>query len=355
MNVRHLVLGTVSVPLLALSPTREELRFSPASDTEVTKTFVIHGNWSSDEVTLDVSDGRDADIMIEAEWTRSVEVTDTYVSASEGRPTELRRTFEEIGDELQYELEVEADGFEFSEAPSGERTSELTGEIVSFTWDDEDESYRVAFVDEDADEDLLENLVEDMDLRALLPEDEVAEGDRWEPDAAAVAALFLPGGDLSFETDVASDGTPPEILIAGLAPALLTDLDLLIGTLDDGEVKAVYSGTREEDGERLAVIELEVEFETSRDVSEVMQAMLEPLSEELPGIELERADLEFTFEGEGRLLWNLSAGHVHSFELEGDATATLERTVSLDMGGEVVEIMTLIDLSGELQLRVSAE
>ena len=40
-------------------------------------------------------------------------------------------------------------------------------------------------------------------------------------------------------------------------------------------------------------------------------------------MEYNSADMEFELEGEGTLLWNLVGGHLHSFELTGEAVGLI--------------------------------
>ena len=68
----------------------------------------------------------------------------------------------------------------------------------SSTWDDEEQTYYSEFDGDDADESLLEGLLEDIDLRAFLPTEEVDVDDEWEVDTSTLGPVLLPGGALGF-------------------------------------------------------------------------------------------------------------------------------------------------------------
>ena len=66
---------------------------------------------------------------------------------------------------------------------------------------------------------LLTNLDEDMDLRALLPAKEVAKGDAWDIDTKSLKSLLLPGGDLKLKPHEGAEevvGALVEVLAQGL-------------------------------------------------------------------------------------------------------------------------------------------
>ena len=175
-------------------------------------------------------------------------------------------------------------------------SSDLEGMTVVFTWDEDDESYGVAFdEDSDGDDELLEGLEENMDLRAFLPEDDVAEGDTWGVDANLMRHVIAPGGALKILPD---DLEGMGMGMGGSAPPnpgeFFEDFD--------GEITVKYLETREEDGARLAVLEISVDVSSAADMTDWMSEMI--ADAEMPEgmdveIDVSALDMEFEFEGTG--------------------------------------------------------
>ena len=105
--------------------------------------------------------------------SHTLEVSDRYEAVGEGRPTKLKRSFDKIGTSTHVSVSNPVIGDKETDIPA---TSELEGVTVLFSWNDSAGEYDVAFADgADGDEELLENLTEDLDLRGFLPDKEVSD------------------------------------------------------------------------------------------------------------------------------------------------------------------------------------
>ncbi|MEE8468435.1 MAG: hypothetical protein V3T22_08270, partial [Planctomycetota bacterium] len=254
-------------------PKVEKISFAPGEGTSLTKTFTNTMVFGLDDMSM-LMNGEEHPMMPEIEMdmevTSSTTITDEYVSMGRGRPQILRRTFDEIGTEMNLEMVIEAMGQSEEQNPSGAGTSPLEGETVVFTWDDEDEEYKVTFPeDAEGDEDLLANLIEDMDLRVLLPDGEVSEGDSWDIPLAGLVDVLAPGGDLKLDIDMdgagAGMGSPP--------PEMMSNMREMFGDMLEGSATATFSSTRDVDGTTVAVIDIEIDIDTARDMTEFLESV----------------------------------------------------------------------------------
>ena len=327
----------------------DTLRFAPADGAELTKVFTTTGKLEATEAEI-VVPGESGEVGVElaAEWERGLKLRDTYVACSDGRPTELRRAFEELSHEVQSALLVEVGGVVEVEDPAAATgESELEGTTVTFAWNPESGSYRKAFADGEGDAELLEGLAENTDLRGFLPRDEVSDGDRWDVEAEAVVALLRPGGDLSLAIE--SDGTAWEAPAAGIEAWFYTDLGDFVSSDAEVDATCTYEGRSQVDGRDHGVVAIEVELSCESDVRDGMQDAIDRIADMLPGaVEVTTADLTVTMEGEGELVWDLEAGHARSLTLELELTVEIERAIEVDAGGEFMEVTTDMTIEGEL-------
>lgn len=337
--------------LLAFALPADEVTFAPSEGTSITKTFTSESVFALDDMEMTMG-GQSPPGMPEMEMEMtlesSIQVTDEYASVDGGQVLELVRSFDTVGQEMSMEMSLEVAGESHPQDGSGSGSSSLEGTAVRFTWDADDEAYVPAFEGDDGDEDLLEGLVEDMDLRTLLPDGPVSEGDEWDVELVALADILAPGGNLA--VDVEMDGQAG--LGGGPDPQMISNMRELLADLLEGDFTATYQGTKEVDGITVGVIALAVEIESARDMSEMME---EGMSEsEMPfEVELTRADAEFTFEGEGTMLWNLAGGHIHSFDLSGDTSIAMDMAMAIP--GQGIEMETSMEMSGTMTQTVRTE
>ena len=312
-----------------------------------------------DDLSLVVM-GQEMDAMIgnlelAMNYDQTVAVSDEYVSTSDGRPTKLRRTFDRIAADQTIDV---ASDFE-SEVVDIPSESELEGRAVVFTWDEEAGEFAAAWDgDEEGDTALLEGLSEDMDLRALLPDGEVDEGDEWEIDGAALAGIAYPGGNLALLPEGADiDADMDEVM--ELFEELDIDFNEIYADLLTGDVKGTFKGTREVDGARVGVIEITADIESSNDFSQLILDVIEYIAE-MEGasdvnIDVDLAELSLDYEGEGTLLWDLGEGRVHSFEMDGDVMLGFSFAMAGDIEGEQGDIEAELEFSGSLEASVETE
>lgn len=330
--------------LLAFSPRASELGYHPAASSTLSKTIQSESQTTLEEMSM-VQNGQEIDAsMMGLEMTATtkfvVGVTDEYLAVEGSRPTRLSRTY----DEISLSSEVAS-----SNAMMGDSNAEMTGSSelqgvrVEFRWNGDE--YVAAYPEGvDGDEDLLEGLTAQLDFEGLLPSAEVSEGDTWSIDPQELRVCFAPGGDVKIELESSDEA------MSGMGQQPTPDQ--FIGDLE-GEVTGEYAGTRTVDGVEVAVIKVTAEVSSNRDLSEMAGDMMGDAMEE-QGIEMdiESMDSEFSFEGEGQLLWNLGAGVVHSFELSGEVTQTIDTSMQISAQGRDMAIEQSMSFGGSSSITV---
>jgi hypothetical protein len=345
-----------SLGLLALvvpRPLVSTLGFAPEEGSELIKTFKLSFELTLDSMEMLMNDEPSPmapEIESASSETHQIVVRDRYVSVSEGAPTELHRTFVEMTKAVGNDMEMSMAGQDMSADLHASGTCGLVGKTVIFKREEGGEDYEKSFGEEGGDEELLAGLVEDMDLRALLPSGEVEEGDRWDIDLDELANILYAGGAMAWEME--SDGDDPP---AGVPdPAHDPDSRELLGEFE-GDATATFEGMREVDGRSLAVVSLAVDVHSEVDAAELYQDVLERSSQ--PGIEIEidSITIQYVFEGGGEMFWDMEAGHIVSLQLEGELANEHDQHLSIDAGGQSIKIQQRSETSGTLKLAVTTE
>lgn len=344
-KMKHKSLFLLAVPALwAFTAPADRLAFDVQSGTSLTKTVTTEQEMSLDDMTVAMN-GEEMDIAsmmggfeMDVSTVSETVVTDVYESTRDGRPEKLKRTFDTISNEHT----MNASGMPMmgGEDINMSGSSDLEGMTVVFSWNEDSGEYDVVFdEDEEGDEELLEDLFEDIDLRSFLPEDGVSAGDTWEVGTDAMMNILAPGGNLKIIPDEME-----ELAGMNMPGNSLNPFDHL-GDID-GSITAEYAGMR--DG--LAVIKLEIDVSTSNDMTEMMEEMMDEMEmpEEMPDMEMEydAVDIEIEFEGSGELLWNVAGGHFQSFDVSGESVMAMDMAYSMSMAGQSMSMEMAMEMSG---------
>ena len=342
---------TVSAPVSIESPA-----FHPEEGSSIERTFGTELDMQLDSYSVQVN-GEDMTAMmgefeLSIRTEQEIGVTDTFASLGDGRPVKLERTF----DSLEGSTVVSSASMVGQEDQSFSSASELEGKTVVFKWNDEDEEFVVTWEDGEEDDELLGGLTEDMDLRVLLPEEEVSKGDTWTVDLSELAALATPGGNLQL--------VPEEMEQAeGMDTDFLDDIREEFGEqfadLFDGECTCTFKELREDEGEQIAEITVEIEIASAANVADMLMDVIDKMSSQFggdaPEVDIEAADINLDFDGEGTLFWNLSAGHARSFEVSGDALFSVDIAVAIEAPDGQQSIEASIEMSGSYAQKVEME
>jgi hypothetical protein len=131
-----------------------------------------------------------------------------------------------------------------------------------------------------------------------------------------------------------------------------------LSELLEGEATGTFKGTREVDGDELAVIALNVKIDSARDMTDLVKEMMEKMEmpPEAQNMEFDHMDIEYSLEGEGELLWDVKAGRARSFELSGPTRMTMDMGMSIEVPGQGgMEFEQNLEMSGTTTITVGFE
>lgn len=253
------------------------------------------------------------------EGTLDLVLLDRIEGVAGGRPTELVRSFDAV--DAHESARVIVAGTSEDENDS-DGTSDLVGRAVRFVWNEEEQQFDASF-EEDGDEALLEGLVEDMDLRVLLPDGDMEPGDSWDVEGAACRFFLSPGGDLSMEWENPGGWDRAE------EEELTGALEVRWDEVDDGVAVLVVDGT------------LETEFTRATNLDHV------PVAD---GSATKNTRTEYAVEG--RVNWSLVDGRLIDASFSAEVNV-VSRTVR-DEGQGGVDYEDVVRLSGSRTLVIEA-
>jgi len=315
---------------MGLSSPAEELVYAPDEGSTLSRTFDAEASYDLDGIRVEIDGeevphGETPELTIDSD--EHVAVTDRLLSVEDGHPLSLRRKFDELSRSVTYSSTEQDEDLEESSV------CDLEGSTVHFEWNAEEGAYEASDEDDVLEQDVLDDLIEDMDLRQLLPDGEVDPGDEWDVDVDAYARLMWPGGFLHFYPE---DGELDE-------KEMESDREMVANLEGEGTVK--FEEVREEDGVSLAVLTVRIEVDSHATTA----------TEGPGGSEAERT-LEMSREIEGTLLWNIEDAHLHSAELEADADLDVSEAGTLENPqGEEVEFTQTRSFSGTISYTVTIE
>ncbi|MEM7306728.1 MAG: hypothetical protein AAF682_08660 [Planctomycetota bacterium] len=310
----------VLAPLaLAAASARDEAGFAPAGFTVLTKNYVEETSLEVDSFEVLVDGAPMEQELPEVSMTaeRRVTLSDEYEEVADGRVRKLLRTYEG----LMTETTVSLDDGDLEEH-TATAASELEDATVRFEWDEDSGEYRRSLEEGGGDEEVLGRLVQEADFLGFLPDDAVEEDDEWEVDPDALARVFAAGGDLAIEPTSLGDERYVNMEVPAMLASTLTNLGEADGDYD-GKIEAKYNGADEIDGVAVGRIGFAVDASVELDLGERLVRATDSFGEDLD-FNFEDFLLTWNLDGEGELLWNLEAGHVHSFRWAGDVELEAE-------------------------------
>jgi hypothetical protein len=333
----------------------DKLAFQPAAGSTLTKSYTIGGEFTLDDISL-IVDGQDLGGMLEqfevsVKTDSRIEIKDAYRAVAGGRPTDLLRTFDALTSTVHVDMTPAQ-----PEMPEFTSSSSLEGKTVAFRWNEDEHEYERSFHEHTGDEELLEGLEEDMDLRAFLPPGEVSDGDTWTVELSKLESLVAPGGNLRM---IPEKGDMDDEAMEKFEE-MFKDFDF--GDMLEGDCTCTFKGAHEEGGVRVAEIAIEIEVSATMDLSELLEkairaAIEEGGAEEKVDVSLDTADFNLDFQGKGTLLWSLGAGRVHSFQISGESTIDIDLSVGVEdkAGGESHDLDASLELTGSMHEEVAAK
>lgn len=358
MNTNHRLLtaaGLLAAPaLLSALPVRDRIAFAPTAGASVSMTYTMVSENSLDDMSMSMN-GQEMPMEMEMEMANTMEVsfTDEIQKVDGASPTAFKRTFNTILSEVSTEMAMDMMGQGQDETVGGRGTSPLEGKTVAFAW--KDGEYAVSWADdEEGDASLLEDHDAHAWLAGLLPGEEVSEGGSWDIDTSALLGIFAPCGDLHLEIEM--DGGDAGMSM-GPDAELFTNLRQLMDGALEGSFTGKLTGYRDVDDVRMAVIELELEIDSVSDLSDMIrESMEESLPPEMPiEMDIGAVDVNLTLEAKGELLWNAAAGVPGGLSLEGEMGVSMDMSMSMDAGGQQMDMENYMEMSGSIQQTVTVD
>lgn len=324
----------LAVSPLLLANRADAPKFSVEEKTTLSKTFETRMKLGSKEIRIFV-EGRDeplhppGDIHVSVEDTTRIEVTDEYLEMGKGRPAKLKRTFDKLQEKVLQTAGSENNGSEDDREGDHEKKEEsaLEGKTVLFTWNDDSGAFAATFPKDGGDPGLLEDLTEDMDFRSLLPKGKVAEDEGWDVDAKTFDAVIDPGGDLKLKDKDADEDSDEHV-----GKEIRKHLT--------GKAHATWKGVREEGGVKVGAIAISADLTSEGDAES---------KGEMKG----KTHFQLKMEVEGELLWDLAAGHFHSFQATGKVELVTTSRAKVTIDEKTTELRQELDLEGEATFKAS--
>ena len=295
-------------------PGEEEIDFAPALESSLSKRFSTEGEVALDDLQILMNGqemdpammGLDSDLGMSFGYV--VACRDEYRAVADGRPTKLLRTYEEFAGWY-----VDPEGEEQRES-----NDEVLDAAILFAWDAEEESYALSFEEGDLDDEDLEGLAEDLDLRALLPDGPVEEGASWDVAGPDLLGVLLAGVDVpGVLAEAEADDEVPEVV-----HAFLDDL------VEDAGGRCSFAGHEEVDGRTLAVLRLESTIDSSIDIDPSLLGDSEGM-----GLADARFEVSVELDIEGTCLWDVAGGHFVRFDLEAFGSVALDAAATAPDAG----------------------
>jgi hypothetical protein len=314
-------LACTTLPLLlALSLPADDLSFHPAANSEVSKTLKVDMEMNVKELSFTI-DGNPMPGDPLGQVTENallvnmlVGVTDKFVESKDGKPVVLHRTFDKLKLDTEFgDDSTEVDSFK-----------EPEGKTVEFKWDEKEGAYTKSFHESDGDAAELKDLDVDMDLRALLPDKKVSKGDTWDVPAAKLKSVFLPGGMIT-----KSSGQEDEAAVEKIRASLE---EQFLAALKDFKITCTYKGAKDDEGTNVGEIAFAYDGKMKLDLGSLIEEAIEANRQEgMPEMDI-KANLGVGLKGDGTLLWNQAAGHMHNFEMHAQADMDIDMAVHMQMG-----------------------
>lgn len=335
----HHVLVPASVASLALvvsgHPVESEpvtLAFAPAPGVRVERSITVTSTMDSGDLEVVMNDQPVPqqylpDLSFALESTESVEIVDVYLAPTDdlvGHP--LVREVTAAENEGSFEMDMG----DYPGGGSGEWAIDAESPLVGspFTIGRDADGATVAKWNDpesSPDASLLDGVRPEIDLAGLLPDEPVAVDDEWEADAAVLAEVLRPTGDLCWEWQgEGADYMPedPEVELSGA-------LELRFAEMLKGDV---------------ARIEITGELVRVETVATTL--------DEVPVVDGTATDVSTTtYAVEGEMLWDVGAGVLRGLALEGTGEGDQVTTKDPDQDGPTYESTT----THEAQIEISVE
>ncbi|MFT5153203.1 MAG: hypothetical protein ACI841_003203, partial [Planctomycetota bacterium] len=215
------------------------LMFQPEDDVHLRKEFLTEIHVTLEEFQIALNDDPFGtlfdDLIVTTDIEQQVVVEDSYGPFKDGRPISVDRHFKTITEEIEIASRYESFNEQYDSISYLDGTSDLEATRIEFWWEDGEYDRGFHKWDRGSDCELMRGLRENMDLRALLPDETVKVGGRWDIEVGHLVDILSPGGYLPWSLETEDLAT---VLGNSLDPALMGDLRQGLSNALEGDLVA---------------------------------------------------------------------------------------------------------------------
>lgn len=341
---RPYVLAVLAIPLtLAFAAVADDVSFHPAKETKSAKELRIEAEFRVKEASFTMNGepmpGEMMDQIASQEFLLSlaIDATETFTATKDGKPTDLLRSYDKM------EAKFEAG----DETNTPDKPNELEGKVVRFQWDDKASEFKKSYHETTGDDAALENLIDDMEVRAILPTKKVSEGDTWEVAADDLMALFFPGGIAAGAPEESADGPDMDAMGEEMAKQLEE-------AFKEFKVACTYKGARDAGGTRVGEIAFQYDGKGSLDLDPILEQAKDAFGDGAPEMDMS-ATCSMNLKGEGVLLWDLATGTMHSYEMKSNFGLDISIQIHAEPEGQQIEVALSGSIGGDVTWDLSRQ
>jgi hypothetical protein len=276
----------------------EALRFAPAEGSSLQKHAHLEVEVQLQSLSMDDYE------LTGMSWplvrlVTSARFSDSYARVETNRPLEYLRRFDEVGAYWEWQGDGSRTAIPGFDAWSGAEVSfDWNPDCKEYTRRLEKGTYRCGPA--------LDRIVEDLDLRGLLPEDAVAVGAKWSVRGRPVLDALFGTTDLGLVAIPEEQGFEKLLRDVLFRPFVERGERVL-------ELDCAFKAIEVRDDVRLADIGLRLRDSGSLDITSEVREVLKSAPE--LSLDLDDFVVDWDLEGQGQLAWNLDAAHFGSLEL----------------------------------------
>ena len=301
---------------------------------QVTSTLSVTSEFELVELSA-TEDGEEvpADMLPEMSRTvtesKELEFKDTVGAMEDGAVSLFERHYSDASVRFEFNMEMNGEGMGMEPvSESHEFESDVVGGKVRFEADG-DEWIPSAGEDCEVDEESLASLQADYSFAFLMPGSSLEKGDSWSIDAAHMAYLLDPVGELP------NDEVDEE---AGSGDHANEEPEF------SGEIRATYGGAREVDGRTLQAITLEFDCASEQAFDVDVESFGDDDGEGFAPASLD-VQIDEVIDGTGELLFDAELGLVESVNI----TFSIERTKVENMAFDIPEMGSVEVMQSEVE------
>jgi hypothetical protein len=347
MNTSLSIAALLALPLVAVAPPTERIAFQPGKGTALAKNFDVHQEFTLEDSEIKVNGAvqkQPDDVEMAMSMDTHVALGDVYADVDGGRVTKLARKYEKLSGAGNMSMDMGALG---NQSRDLKLESELEGRTVVFAWDADQSAYTPRFDEHGGDAALLENLVEDFDLRGFVPGAAVEIGATWKVDVTALRTALAPGTGHALLPARGGEERMSDMVQRNM------DFAALFRESASRTLDARFESMHEADGRRIATISIEGKVHAQHDATDEARRGIEAQKGDDKAPEMQKVLVDVQIEVSGELEWDLDGGHARSLKLTGSERIQQAIDLFQTYGASRVHVEDSSTLSGPFDVKIA--